>query len=194
MAMRQFVLALLLLAATACDLQDAANEESPPALEHPPAAVDDASRDGLVYGAVVRQLVEVDHGFGTAPSPYRRVFVTDGVVAHPLQSFGFRPRKEPFDAGVKLGIVQGFDGSIPLTFVRYRRQVIGGPESRSPGDVCGEGVLVNLGRVNWINSAMARVANNRWATGKDGQWLVYTVKLRHGQWRVTGVHGPVLLS
>ena len=104
------VLALLLLAATACDLQDAANEESPPAREHPPATVDDASRDGLVYGAVVRQLVEVDHGFGAAPSPYRRVFVTDGVVAHPLQSFGFRQPKQPFDAGVKLGIVQGFDG------------------------------------------------------------------------------------
>ena len=39
------------------------------------------------------------------------------------------------------------------------------------------GSAVNLGRVNWINSATARVANNRWATGKDGQWLVYTVKL-----------------
>ena len=104
--MRQFVLALLLLAATACDLQDAANEESPPALEHPPAAVDDASRDGLVYGAVVRQLVEVDHGFGTAPSPYRRVFVTDGVVAHPLQSVGFRQPNQPFDVEVKSGIVR----------------------------------------------------------------------------------------
>jgi hypothetical protein len=95
---------------------------------------------------------------------------------------------------VKLGIVQGFDGTVPFTFVRYRRQVIGSPESRSPGDVRGEGVFVNLGRVNWINSGTARVANNRWATGNDGQWLVYTVKLRHGQWRVTGVHGPVLLS
>ena len=192
--MRYTVLALLLLAATACDLQATSEQSVEVVPDHRPPSAKDVSRDGLVYGAVVHQLVEVDHGYGTAPSPYRHVFVTDGVVARPLQGFGFRPPEQPFDAEVKSQIMQGADVSVPLAFVHSRAQVFGGHESSSPGQVIHRGVLVKLGPVRWINSTTARVANSRWATGRDGQWLVYTVKLRHGQWRVTGVHGPIIIT
>jgi hypothetical protein len=161
------------------------------------AATDLASRTGLVYAAVLHQLVEVDHGFGNAPSPYRRVYVIDGAVPHAARvrgGGGFRWVAHPFDAEVKERITQQLDGARPLAFVRTRAQVIGGGTSRSPGEVMHRGVLVTLGPVRWIDRRTALVANSRWAAGKDGQWLVYIVKLRHGHWRVAGFHGAVTLS
>ena len=131
----------------------------------------------------MHQLVEVDHGYGNAPPPYTRVYVIDGAVPHAshLQGgVGFRRVAHPFDADVKEQIIQQLAGARPLAFVNSRAQVIGGPTSRWAGEVIEGGVLVALGPVKWINSGTARVANNRWAAGKDGQWLVYTVKHQHG--------------
>jgi len=192
------VLPFLLFAATACATEAAPTREaSGAAPDSRPAAMDAASRTGLVYAAVVHQLVEVDHGFGNAPSPYRRVYVIDGAVPHASYlrgGVGFRRVTHPFDAEVKARIIQQLDGARPLAFVHSRAQVIAARTSRSRGEVMHRGVLVTLGPVTWIDSVTARVANNRWAAGKDGQWLVYTVKLRHGHWRVAGIHGAVTIS
>ena len=197
-AMRHVVLPFLLFAATACATEAASTRETPAVPpDSRPAAIDLASRTGLVYAAVLHQLVEVDHGYGNAPSPYRRVYVIDGAVPHAADvrgGAGFRRVAHPFGAGVKQRITQRLDGARPLVFVRSRAEVIGGRTSRSPGEVMDRGVLVTLGPVKWINGGTARVANNRWAAGKDGQWLVYTVKLRHGHWRVAGIHGAVTIS
>jgi len=199
-AIRRLVPAsLLVAAATACtsnvgpgrDVSGATPDSSRPA---PTKA---ASPIGLVYAAVVHQLVEVDHGYGNAPSPYRRVYVIDGAVPHAAAlpgGTGFRRVAQPFDADVKAELTRQLEGTRPVTFVRSRSQVIGGRSSRSPGEVTHGGVLVTLGPVNWINSTTVHVGNNRWAAGKDGQWLVYTVKHRHGQWRVVGIHGAILIS
>ena len=197
--MKHGVLAFLLLAATACtsDVDPAreASEGTPGGRRVP---TDAASRTGLVYAAVVHRLVEGDHGYGTAPSPYRRVYVIDGAVPHASElrgGIGFRRVARPFDAGGKAPIVRHLDGAPPLTFVRSRSQVIGGRRgSGSPGEIVHGGVLVALAPVTWINSGFGRVGNNRWAAGKDGQWLVYNVKLRHGHWRVVGVHGAITIS
>jgi hypothetical protein len=200
-AIRRYVLAFLLLAATGCSSEAAPTREptrEPTAADpdrHPAGTA--PSRTGLVYAAVVRQLVEVDHGFGNATSPYRRVYVIDGAVphaAHPQRGAGFRRAVHPFSADVKDQITQQLAGARPLAFVSSRAQVIGGPTSRWPGEVIKDGVLVTLGPVRWITSGTARVATNRWAAGKDGQWLVYNVKLRHRHWRIAGSHGAVTLS
>jgi hypothetical protein len=125
------------------------------------------------------------------------VYVIDGAVpraAHIRGGGGFRRVADPFEAEVKRRIIQQLDGAPPLAFVRSRAGVIGGRTSRSPGEVMHRGVLVTLGPVRWIDSRTALVANSRWAAGKDGQWLVYIVKLRHGHWRVAGFHGAVTLS
>jgi hypothetical protein len=74
----------------------------------------------------------------------------------------------------------------PLTFVRSRRLAISGG---TPGHVVHRGVLVTLGRIEWVDSQTARVANNRWASGDNGQWLTYTVKYMGSSWRVAGVAG-----
>ncbi|HSS53212.1 MAG TPA: nuclear transport factor 2 family protein [Gaiellales bacterium] len=193
--LRHVGLLFLLLASTACASQVSAKEASGVVSDRRPAAADDASRTGLVYAAVVRQLVQVDHGFGTAPSPYRRVYVIDGAVPHAFDPRrGLRRPAHPFDAELKSQIMQQPDHVAPLAFVRSPTTVIRGRTSRSPGHVIDHGVLVTLGPVTWINSRTARVANNRWVAGDNGQWLVYTVELRRDQWRVAGVHGAITIS
>jgi hypothetical protein len=113
--------------------------------------------------------------YGNAPSPYRRVYVIDGAAPHAADlpgGIGFRRVARPFGTEVKAEITRQLDGAPPLAFVRPRSQVIAGRSSGSPGEVIHGGVLVTLGPVTWINSGMARIGNNRWAAGKDGQWLV----------------------
>lgn len=197
-ATRGVVLALLVLAATACTSNVAPSEAPGVPPSSRPAPMHAASRTGLVYAAVVHQLVDVDHGYGSAPSPYRRVYVIDGAVPHASElrgGIGFHRVAQPFDKEVKAEISRQLDGvTQPLRFVRSRSQVIGDRGSGSPGEVIHGGVLVTLGPVAWINAGFARVGNNRWAAGKDGQWLVYDVKLRHGHWRVVGAHGAITIS
>jgi len=197
-AVRRVVPALLLLAVAACTSEVIpAGEASGVTPGSRPAPTDGASRTGMVYAAVVHQLVEVDHGYGEVPSPYRRVYVIDGAVPPASKGrggTGFRRVVQPFDTEVKAAMKRRLDGTPPLTFVHSRSQVIGGRNSGSPGEVSHGAVLVTLGPVTWITKRFARVGTNRWSAGKDGQWLLYNVKLRHGRWRVVGFHGSVLLS
>jgi hypothetical protein len=145
------------------------------------------SRTAGVYAAVIRQLVTRDHGFGGAPSPYRHVYVLDGVVpsaANPNRLVE-QPAK-PFAVGLDLQLAAALPGLPPVSFVRSRGLAIAGAE---PGYVIHRGVLISLGRIEWVDGRTARVANNRWASGLNGQWLTYTVKYNHASWRVVGVSG-----
>lgn len=144
-----------------------------------------ASQAALVYAAVIRQLVTKDHGFGTAPSPYRHVYVLDGVVPSAGDPMHLVDQPaNPFADGLGLQIAAALPQLPPVTFVRSRRLAITGAEL---GHVIHRGVLITLGRIEWIDSKTARVANNRWASGDNGQWLAYTVKYESSSWRVSGV-------
>ena len=145
-----------------------------------------ASRAALVYAAVIRQLVTKDAGFGGAPSPYRHMYVLDGVVpsaADPMRVVE-RPAK-PFAEDLSLQLAAALQPA-SVTLVRSRRLAITGA---GLGHVIHRGVLITLGRIEWIDSKTAQVANNRWASGLYGQWLTYTVRYSHLSWRVTGISG-----
>jgi hypothetical protein len=145
----------------------------------------------------VRQLVEVDHGFGGAASSYQRVYVIDGAVPHagdPMRPQSRLPAK-PFDPHTKAQIARQLDDLPPLAFVSHPDQVIARRNANPLGHVIHQGVLVSLGRVKWIDDHTAQVPNNRWQTGLSGQWLTYIVKLRHGTWHVAGVlNGTMAIS
>jgi hypothetical protein len=171
-----------MLVASACE------SSTPPSAGAPPSVVAaQAGRDALVYAAVVRQLVARDHGFGGAASPYRRVYVLDGVVPdaadpmHPTDHPGAR-----FAAGMARRIAAELGDLPPVRFVRSRRLVIRG---HAAGHVIHRGVLITLGPIEWVDSRTANVGNSRWANGLNGQWLTYTITLRHSSWRVTGIAG-----
>ncbi len=146
-----------------------------------------------VYAAVIRQLVTVDHGFGGQPYPYRRVYVLNGVVpsaANPMHLVG-RPTA-PFAPTTVDEISANLRALPPVSFVRNRGLVITGS---GPGHVIHAGVLITLGRITWRDPRTAVVANNRWASGLNGQWLRYIVQSQDGTWRVIGVErGPVAIS
>ena len=145
------------------------------------------SRSALAYAAVVRQLVTKDHGFGRAPSPYRHVYVLDGIVptAADPSRFVDRPAR-PFPDGLARQISAGLGSLPPVSFVRSRGFAIAGA---GLGHVIHRGVLITLGRIEWVDAQTARVPNNRWATGLNGQWLTYTVRYDQSSWRVVGVSG-----
>ncbi|HVG87718.1 MAG TPA: hypothetical protein VM823_02025 [Gaiellales bacterium] len=150
----------------------------------PAAGAERAEHNGLIYAAVLRQLIEVDHGFGRAPSPYRHVYILDGPVAgagNPMHAMGV-PR-HAFGAGVKRQISHHVEGLPPVDFVRTQ-----------PVHVPGRAVFVRLGPVRWVNDSTVHVSNSRWAHGRDGLWVTYVVRLGPAGWHVTAIVGPVALS
>ena len=152
-----------------------------------------ASTTGEIYAAVIRQLVTVDHGFGGAPSPYRHVYVLNGVVpsaADPMHLVS-RPLI-PFKPGLVQAISAKLHGLPPVSFVQNRGGVVAG---RNPGHATHAGVLITLGQITWRDDTTAIVANNRWASGLNGQWLKYIVRHHNDEWSVTGVaDGTVAIS
>jgi hypothetical protein len=140
---------------------------------------------------VIRQLVTKDHGFGGAHSPYRRVYVLNGAVPSAANAARLVGKAaKPFDKEMRR-IMANLKGLPPVAFTEARGAVITGP---SLGHVIHRGVLITLGRIKWVDSHTARVPNNRWATGLNGQWLTYSVRLQHSAWTVAGVVGSVAIS
>ena len=193
---RAMVLLLAVLLASACS----GNDQAVPGSTSPRTNVDVASptntrvaETGAIYAAVIRQLVTVDHGFGGASSPYRHVYVLNGVVpgaADPMHLV--RRPLTPFTPNLVQAISAKLHGLPPVTFVPQRGTVISGS---GPGHVIHAGVLITLGRITWRDHSTASVANNRWATGLNGQWLRYLVRKANGTWHVTGVaSGTVAIS
>jgi hypothetical protein len=178
------LIGLALLASSACGGSSGA---STPQASGSRATQPRPSQAAGVYAAVIRQLVTRDHGFGGAPSPYRHVYVLDGVVpsaANPNRLVE-QPAK-PFPVGFDRQLAAALPGLPSLSFVRSRDLAIAGAE---PGHVVHRGVLISLGRIEWVDGRTARVGNNRWGSGLNGQWLTYTVKYDQASWRVVGVSG-----
>ena len=154
------------------------------------AARDD--RTVAVYAAVVRRLVTRDHTFGAAPSPFKRVFIVDGVVedaADPRMP-GYQQISEPFARETKEALLREL-GDLPVAFVGDPNSVIVG-EKTCPR-VRGDGVLISLGLVS-EDASRVTVANGLFFACEGGQWLTYVLEGKGRHWRVTGTTGPVAIS
>lgn len=185
----------VLLAAACTGSRHAAPPDTPPKhhVDVSSSTNRGASTRAAIYAAVIRQLVTVDHGFGGAPSPYRHVYVLNGVVPSAADPMHLVSRPIiPFKPSLAQAISAKLQGLPPVSFVRNRGGVVAG---RNPGHVTHAGVLITLGQITWRNHTTAVVANNRWATGLNGQWLKYIVRPHSGEWSVTGVaDGTVAIS
>ena len=145
-----------------------------------------------IYAAVIRRLVTKDHTFGGAPSPFEHVYVLDGPLPGgkwPRNDSG-RPEKQ-FSTAVKDALKVELTGLPPIDFIsdpdsaRFGKDLMGGVKKR--------GVIVTVGPI--VGRAHnVKVPNSLWCGGLCGQWLTYRLKVRGGNWRVTGTVGPIAIS
>jgi hypothetical protein len=145
-----------------------------------------------VYAAVIRRLVTRDHTFGAAASPFRHIYVVDGVdatAASPANGLG-----EPgarFDHDLKEALRRELRDLPPLDFVSDPDSVRVGKHGMD--GVRNNGVIITLGPLP-RGAKKVKVSNSLWCGGLCGQWLTYVVELREGAWRVTGTTGPAAIS
>jgi hypothetical protein len=150
-----------------------------------PAPVGDndaADRTSAIYAAVVRQLVTEDHTFGSGTSPFKRVFIVDGVVDNAANPTS-RPRaSKPFDAALEDAIAERLAGLPPVEFVKDPGSVLVGQERCQ---VRGDGALISLGPIEG-DHGRATVPNGLYFACLGGQWSTYVVERVDGQWTVQG--------
>ena len=145
-----------------------------------------------VYSAVIRRLVTVDHTFGSAPSPFDRVFIVDSVVAGAGDPVAVPAGSvKPFNPEVKAGIMRELGDLPPIGFVTDPDSVIVG-EKRC-AHVKGNGVLITLDPISGGKKNVT-VPNGLFFACLGGQWLTYELERADGEWRVTGTKGPIVIS
>lgn len=151
-----------------------------------------SERSAAVYAAVVRQLVTKNHTFGGGPSPFKRVYVVDGVVQDAASPHvgGDAPRTR-FSAAVKEGMTKALADLPRVEFVADPDSVLVGA---SRCGVKGGGVLISLGPVTERAGERVTVANGLFFACLGGQWLTYVLEPVESGWRVVGTTGPVAVS
>jgi hypothetical protein len=148
------------------------------------------ARSAAIYAAVTRRLVTKDHTFGRSPSPFKRIYIVDGVVAEAADPGIPREPRRPFVVAVKDGIARQLADLREVQFVSDPEAVIEGQKCpRAEGD----GVLVSLGPISGTGRRVT-VANGVFFSCLGGQWLTYVLERVDGDWRVVGTKGAVAVS
>jgi hypothetical protein len=148
-------------------------------------------RSAAIYSAVIRRLVTKDHTYGSAPSPFKRIYIVNGIVPEASDP-GIAPKaRQPFVAGVRHGIAGELSDLPPLKFVSDPEAVI--VDRNECPRVKGEGVLISLGPIS-ASGRRVTVANGLFFACLGGQWLTYVLELVDGDWRVVGTKGTVAIS
>jgi hypothetical protein len=145
-----------------------------------------------VYSAVVRRLVTKDHTFGTAPSPFKRVYIVDGVVADASgpRMPAYAEVKRPFAAAVKSRMLAALEDLPPIEFVRDGSDVV--VDKNDCPRVKADGVLLSLGPIS--GTYRVTVPNGLFFACLGGQWLTYVLEPKGDGWTVVGTKGPVAIS
>jgi hypothetical protein len=145
-----------------------------------------------IYSAVVRQLVTVDHTFGSGPPPFKHVYVLDHAVERagdPMEDDDNSAAH--FSDEVKEGLREELKHLPPIDFISDPDSVrLGKDGMRGVKD---HGVVITLGPIAG-RRGKAKVANSLWCGGLCGQWLTYVVELEDGSWEVTETTGPAAIS
>jgi hypothetical protein len=170
--------------------------------DRPQAGRDNGLRSGsaetieenaAVYAAVVRQLVTKDHTFGGAPSPFKRVYVVDGVVADASDPRmpAYLNLARPFAAELKKTILRMLADLPRVEFLSDPEAVI--VDEKTCPRVKGDGVLISLGSISEGDRPVT-VATGLFFACEGGQWLTYVLERSEAGWQVVGTRGPVAIS
>jgi hypothetical protein len=189
------VLALLTAACASDERPPAAGPETPITAGSPTPAGsmplgERISEKSEIYAKVIRRLILRDHTFGGGKSPFKRIYVLDGInpdAASPMKDTLASPTK-PFSADLKRDITEQLGSLPPIEFVEKAETV-----QRKRGDVRKDGVIIVLGPIEG-NNQRVEVPNALWCGGLCAQWLTYVLKERSGSWTITGTTGPMAIS
>lgn len=152
---------------------------------------DAPSRQSLIYAAVIRQLVTVDHTFGGDPG-FGTIFVLDR--ADPRAGEGIAPQEDegtPISAEVQEEIRAELGDLPPVRFVATREEVVGPMEDG--GVVEDNGAFVTLGTIP-AEGDRVEIGAGMYIANLAGTWLTYVVRHNGEGWEVTGTTGPVAIS
>lgn len=159
----------------------------------PTATAEPADRDErtvAIYSAVIRQVITRDHTFGDTDSPFRHISVVD-------RSFGRRgdfvdeqrPVGPPFNQQVRDGLGRTLADLPPLQFVTDAEDA----RTKDLRPQKKRGVILTLGAIEGDGDRV-EVPNLMWCGGLCGQGLTYVVEFDHGEWEITGMTGPSMIS
>jgi hypothetical protein len=150
-------------------------------------------RTAAIYAAVVRQLVTEDHTFGAAASPFKRVYIIDGVVAKANDPTmpAYLDVRARFGPALKSRLLRSLADLPPVEFVTDTRDVV--VDRDDCPSVKADGVLLSLGPISG-GTRRVTVANGLFFACLGGQWLTYVVESKDSAWAVVGTKGPVAIS
>ena len=155
-----------------------------------------ASTEGaFIYAAVIERLVKEARSDGS-DSPFKVLFILDGVVPNAANPTIQAAHVEPFSHDMKDGIklVTALGELPPIEFVTERESAVVGTKSgRQPGRARDGGALISLGPVEKPDQRV-EVSSSLWVNGLWGRWQTYVLDERDGVWKVAGVTGPIAIS
>jgi hypothetical protein len=149
------------------------------------------SREAEIYGAVIRQLVTVDHTFGGGDPGYRVIYVLDRAFPEAADPLDVDGDGTTIRADVQEATREAVTGLPPVRFVPSRVEVAGPLED--PRGVMNHGVLIMLGPIP-EGEDRVEVGASLYIGPVAGIWLTYVVELRSDAWRITGTTGSSAIS
>jgi len=170
--------------AALANLQGVAAEALPLPIEPLPTP---AGESAQIYGAAVRQIVEVDNSFGGG-NPFTTILVVDHVEPDAgdavVSSVAGRPLTEAEQAAI-LDALGDLDVQFIADASEYRT------DDLMP--VIESSAIVAVGEIE-EDSADRLVGMSLWCGGLCGIWLTYRVVTDGAGWSVGGIEGPIAIS
>jgi hypothetical protein len=147
----------------------------------------DHQRTLQIYTTVIRQLVTVDHTFGSGPSPFKHVWVVD----HPVPGVGSPSGREdvqgePFSDSLRADLKRDLSDLPPLDVIADADTVR--DMKSTDWEVRDHGVIVTLGPLERHGPAI-HVGHEIWCGGACAEWFTYVLQQRSGAWTITGDTG-----
>jgi len=143
--------------------------------------------DGPILAAAVKQLISVDHTFGSGPPPFTEYLLQANT--DPTAGIGGGITSRPLTAIEREAIEAAVAEFGPM-------QWIGDPDEWRTDDLSPtvEGsAIVGVGEPR-VEGSEALVPVSLWCGGVCGTWLTYRVEKIDGTWSATGIEGPIAIS
>lgn len=169
-----------LVAALACAAALLAGCSDSPAAA-PAATADTSTRDLQIYATVIRELVTVDHTFGSGPSPFKHVWVVDAPMSGVGRPGAGESRGQAFSETFKADLSREMTDIGPLDFVADGDEV---RQMDSDPQVRDRGVIVTVGPIE-KHGDKVHVGHEIWCGGTCAEWFTYVLEERDGRWVIT---------